>query len=697
MHDYEDQAEESQSDKLEAIFETAMAEFNTIQSTQADEREQCYEDRRFYSIAGAQWEGSLGEQFANKPKFEVNKIHLAVIRIINQYRNNRSTVKFVSKDGSDAGELASTCNDLYRSDEQDSCAEEAYDNAFEEAVGGGFGAFRMSHEYEDEDDDENEHQRIRFLPIFDADKTVFFDAGARRQDKSDASFCFVLTAMTKAAFEEEYGEDAAAWNKEVIDDYSYDWVSDDSVMVAEYFKVERQPYEVVVYTDAQGEEVRYSTDDFEQNPGLELELLATGHEEVRRKKVKRRRVHKYIMSGDRILEDCGTIAGPNIPIIPVYGKRWIIDNIERCMGHVRLAKDVQRLKNMQLSKLGEISALSSVEKPIFTGEQVAGHQVMWQNDNIEDYAYLTINPVTDASGAQVTAGPVGYTKPAQIPPALAALLQTTEADMGDLLGNQEAGEEMMSNISGVAVELIQQRLDMQAYIYISNFAKALKRAGEVWLGMAKEVLVEPGRKMKAVGTQGQITQVELMRPVTDDSGDVVEENDLTRASFDVAVDVGPSSSSKKSAELKTILNMLQINQDPETAQVLSAMAMLRMEGEGAEDIKEFFRDKLIKMGAAKPTKEESERLAQEAEQAQSLPPTPQNQYFLAEAEKAQAAAAKARVETIYTQKKAENEEADTGLTEAKTLETLASIEQRNREATIDAIDSFSGIIKPKSN
>jgi hypothetical protein len=36
----------------------------------------------------------------------------------------------------------------------------------------------------------------------------------------------------------------------------------------------------------------------------------------------------------------------------VYGKRWFVDNIERCMGHVRLAKDPQRLKNMQLSKLG---------------------------------------------------------------------------------------------------------------------------------------------------------------------------------------------------------------------------------------------------------------------------------------------------------------------------------------------------------
>ena len=58
------------------------------------------------------------------------------------------------------------------------------------------------------------------------------------------------------------------------------------------------------------------------------------------------------MSGSKVLEDCGYIAGPNIPIAPMYGKRWFISGIERFMGHVRLAKDVQRLANVLRSKLG---------------------------------------------------------------------------------------------------------------------------------------------------------------------------------------------------------------------------------------------------------------------------------------------------------------------------------------------------------
>lgn len=684
-----------QDDVLVSVFEQAMQEFNEIQSSQSDERQQCYDDRRFYSIAGAQWEGKLGQQFENKPKFEVNKIHLAVIRIINQYRNNRITVDFVSKDGSESGELASVCDGLYRADEQDSCAEEAYDNAFEEAVGGGFGAFRYSHEYEDDDDDENEQQRIKMTPIFDADKSVFFDSGALRQDKSDATSCFVLTPMTPSAFKEEYGEDPETWNQEVVMDYGFDWVTSDSVYVAEYFKVEKVPHEVIIFLTPEKEEVRFTTEDFESDEGLEIELISTGHIEVRRKKVKRRRVHKYILSGGGVLEDCGFIAGPNIPIVPVYGKRWIVDNIERCMGAVRLAKDAQRLKNMQLSKLGEISAISSVEKPIFTGEQITGHERSWATDNVENHAYLTINAMTDANGNTVAAQPVGYTRSPQIPPALAALLQVTETDIVDILGNQEAGEQMVSNISGVAVEMIQSRLDMMSYIYISNFAKALKRGGEIWLGMAREILVEDGRKMKIVGRQKEISQVELMRLEKDDLGQPEVKNDLRKAKFDVAVDVGPSSSSKKSATLRTILNILQVPQisaDPETTQVLVSELMMNLEGEGMEDTREFFRRKLIKMGIVKPSDEETKALAEEAEQAANLPPTANDLYLEAEARNADAKAAKARIDTVLTGAKVEETQAKTEKTKAEAIETLANIDVSRKETAIDAVSAYSDII-----
>jgi hypothetical protein len=139
----------SNSQRLRDTHAEALRQFDAIQSALRNERLQCLQDRRFYSIAGAQWEGPLEQQYENKPKFEVNKVGLAVQRVVNEYRNNRITVDFVSRDGSPT-EMADVCNKLFRADEQDSTANEAYDNAFEEAVGGGFGAWRLKAAYEDE-------------------------------------------------------------------------------------------------------------------------------------------------------------------------------------------------------------------------------------------------------------------------------------------------------------------------------------------------------------------------------------------------------------------------------------------------------------------------------------------------------------------------------------------------------------------
>jgi hypothetical protein len=678
----------TRSERLATVHQDALQEFDDIQSAMREGRLQCLEDRRFYSIAGAQWEGNLAEQFNNKPRFEVNKIHLSVMRIINEYRNNRITVDFVSKDGTSDDKLADTCDMLFRADEQDSGADEAYDNAFEEAVGGGFGAFRLRTEYEDEYDEENENQRIRIEPIYDADTTVFFDLDAKRQDKSDAKVCFVLTSMTRDSYRKEFNDDPDTWPHEIHQN-EFDWSTPDMIFIAEVFRVEEASELIRTFQSIDGEETRYSEKDFADDPELENMLTATGQVEVRQKRVKRRKVHKYIMSGNGILEDSGYIAGTEIPIVPVYGKRWYIDNIERCMGHVRMAKDAQRLKNMQLSKLGEISALSTTEKPIFAAEQVAGYEIMWAEDNLKNYPYLLVNTMTDSNGNEALAGPVAYTKPPQIPPALAGLLNITEQDISDLLGNQQAGEQMVSNISGKAVELIQSKIDMQTYIYMSNMAKAIKRCGEIWLSMSRDVMVESGRKLKGIGSQGQMSTVELAKPVLNpETGAVEYENDISKAKFDVAVEVGPSSESRRAATVRSLMGMMQLATDPETQQVLGSMAMLNMEGEGISDVRDFFRNRLIKMGVVKPTAEEQQALLEELQQAQSQQqPDPQAQYLQAAAMEAQAKAGQAQANTAYTLARAEE-------TKAKTVEVLSGIQQKERDSVLNTAKALQEVVSP---
>jgi hypothetical protein len=651
-------------DKLADIHQQARAEFDQIQSALYQERMNCLGDRRFCSLAGAQWEGPLGQQFENKPRFEVNKVHMAVQRIINEYRNNRIGVYFVSKEGEEYDKLADTCAGLYRADEQSPTAEEAYDNAFEEAVMGGFGAWRLRTEYKNEEDPEEDEQRVCIEPIFDADTSVYFDLGAKRQDKADAKRCFVLTSMTYDAYKAEWNDDPSTWPK-TITRSQFDWYTPSVVYVAEYYVVEEVSQQIRIYRDFSGKEESLGPDELDE----EEEMLATGWKEVRRKKVKTRKVRKYIMSGAKILEDCGYIAGKNIPIVPVYGKRWFVDNVERCMGHVRLAKDAQRLKNMQLSKLGEIAALSAMEKPILVPEQVAGHQLMWAEDNLKNYPYLLVNPITDANGNTSAGGPVAYTKPPSIPPSMAALLQLTEADMQEILGSPQQGDKMVSHLSGKTVELIQQRLDMQTFIYMSNMAKAVKRCGEIWLSIARDIFVEQGRKMKSIASNGKMESVELMKPVVNEEGEIEYENDMSDAEYDVEVTVGPSSTTKRQATVRALTDMMTLTQDPEMTQVLSAMAMLNMEGEGIEDVRDYFRKKLLRMGVVRPTDTEAQEMAAEAQNAQ---PDPQAQYLQAASEEAIARASKAQADSILAVAKAEE-------ARAKTTETLSKVSTTDQD------------------
>lgn len=646
-------ARQSQQDRLQQIHAEALDEFDSIQTALRDERMQCLEDRRFYSLAGAQWEGPIGDQFENKPRFEFNRVHLAVIRVINEYRANRITVDFTPKDGAKDDELADTCDGLYRADERACTADEAYDNAFEEAVGGGFGAWRVRAVYEDEDDDEDTRQRLVMEPVFDADSCVFFDLGAKRYDKADAKRCYVLTPYPRKQYEAEFGDNPVTWPKAVTR-HQFDWATPDLVWVCELYRVEEETELVRFFQglDETEEPMQVTERELEEDPAMLDELLATGFRELRTKRIRRRVIWKYTMSGGKLF-DKGEykptkIPGRCIPIVPVYGKRWVVDGVERCMGHVRLAKDAQRLSNMLMSWLAEMAARFDVEKPIFSPEQIAGHAQQWADDSIKKYPYLLANMLSTPDGQPIPGSnaPAAYTKAPNVPPAMAALTQLAEQALSDLLGNQQAGEEVRPNLSGKAVELIQNRLDMQVFIYMSNLAKSMKRSGEIWLSMMRDICVEEGRAMKVIDASGEAAQVVMNQPAMDlDTGEEFTENDLSRAAFEVEVDVGPSSTSRRAATVKALTGMMQLTQDPEALAILNGLAMMNMEGEGLSDARSYWRAKLVRMGVVKPTEDELEELKQEAGNQQ---PDPQAQALLAMAEQAQADAVLARAKTVDT-------------------------------------------------
>jgi len=191
--------------------------------------------------------------------------------------------------------------------------------------------------------------------------------------------------------------------------------------------------------------------------------------------------------------------------------------------------------------------------------------------------------------------------------------------------------------------------------------------------------------MKVIGRTEDVETVELMQPMVSDTGEVVMQNDLSGAKFDVVVDVGPSSSSKRAATVRALTGMMAITDDAQTKQVLQAMAMMNMEGEGIGDVRDFFRKQLLRMGVVKPTEQEAEELMAE-QQAQGQQQDPNAIFLQAAAEEAVAKAAKARADTVETVASAE-------LKRAQTIETLSKVENDDQTLAINSAKTIQEMMR----
>lgn len=647
-------------------FVESVTEFSSVEASVRDERELCRLDRRFCYVTGAQYEGKTKEQFKSKPKYEINKVALAVTKAVSEYRNNRITINFKSSTGR-FDEIATQLNDVYRADTATQEAQEAFDTAYEEKVSGGIGAWRLRAVYVDEYDDENEEQKIVVEPITDAATSVYFNYGKTR--------CWVISDIGKGEYKDLYGDDPVDWPE--TKEEQFDWVVADTVRIAEYYKVEEVPHRVHSYTMNNGDVERFTDDDFENDKSLKAHLLAVGAKKLKTKTVRRRVIKKMILSGGGIVEDCGYIAGDKIPIVIDYGERAVVDRIERVRGKVRTAKDPMRIKNVITNKLVEFAAGSSVEKPILTPKLVGRYGNLWAKDSEDNYAYLLLEDQTDAEGNNIPITALNYTRVPNVPPNLQALIALTDHDINQLLGNHQEAEKIRANLSGDAIQQVRDETGIQNYIYISNHAKAKKESAEIWLGMARDIYIEEGRKLKALASDNSERFIEIGRPVQDENGQVVKEFDLSRSGFDVVSDIGPSTSSKRSKTLSDIQSFLQFTKDPETIAILTAMGVMNMEGDGVSDARSFFRKKLVGMGVIEPTKEEQEQI-DAANQNQE--PDANQEYLKAAAMKEQAQAEKLAADTAHVAAKTEE-------TEAKTVETYASIDRDDLQAALNVTAS----------
>lgn len=685
------------TDKLAVWHKTALCNFDKAFSNTQDMRDQIVEAQRFVRVAGAQWEGSTNagyefdsDRFDHYPRFELNKIARECDRIIGEYRQNRISVKFRPKDSQASEALADKMNGKFRADYMETSGSEACDNAFDDAVVGGFGCFRMSADYEDEMDPSNEQRRISLLPVYDPATCVFFDQDSKQYDRSDAMWGIEMFSMTPSAFDAAYPDSIASSLNKDDTGSQYDWNTPDAVYLARYYEVKIERVTVsawlnqvtgmtAVYDDEQIKDIR---DELEDGP---FELVGE-------REVKKRRVYCGLMSGAEWLEEPKRICGEHIPLIPVYGRRAFVDNQERIEGHAAKAMDAQRLENLMVSMIADNATQAGGDGiPIVDVDFIpAPLAAFWAERNKKRPAYLPMTSMKDKAGTIIAQAQVsGYTPPTQMPPALAGLLQYTGSAIQQITGSSQM-ENMPSNIATDTVDSIFNRMDTQSYIFMDNMAKSMRRAGVVWLSMAREVYGSD-TPMRVVNEDGTDDMAMMSGEVLDrQTGKAVALNDLTQGNYEVTVDVGQSFATRRDSTVDKLLKMLSMIQ-PGTPkhEMITGMILDNMDGEGISDLKEYNHNQLLLSGVVKPKTPEEEQMVAQAQAQQQNQPDPAMVAAQGQLAMGQAELQKASNEQMSIQVQAFKAQTDAQVAAAKVVELLASADSTKAADVREALKLLS--------
>ena len=599
-------------------------------------RDKASDDLVFYWVT--QWDDAMLSDSQLAFKGEFNMLRKAGRDIMSGLRSNPVQVDFEPKDNNRL-EAADILDGIYRSVDRQNFSVEAYNNAMQEMVVCGVGAWELYADYETSALGDK-LQTLKRRPIYEANNKVFWDPNAKMLDKSDATYVSVLESYSEDGYKALVAKLSNIPESDVVisnfaspnQSFAFPWVSGDIYYVTRFFHSEVKEEKNIFLTDPLGQEIIMRDFDLAK---IEDELIDAGFEITGEKKVERNVVTLYIASGSEIIYSA-RIAGQHIPVVPAYGERAFIEGEEHYEGVTRLAKDPQRLRNFQLSYLADMVSRSPRPKPIFTSEQISGFEFMYEANGADNnYPYLLQNMV-DKAGRPLPLGPIGQLLGQPIPQALAASIDITRGAVEDVANPGLPQNIADPDLSGKAVIALQNMLDRQTYVYQDHMKFAKRRDGEIFASMASEVIDTP-REVTLTLPDGTRKKAKIMDTVVDkQTGEIVAVNDITGLEFDVFADIGQSYTTRKEQTLDQLSTAIAdlLPQDP-LRNILMLKKLKLMGGVDFDDVRDYANNQLVLMGIRKPETPEEEQLLVQAQQSQQGQQDPNMVLAMAEMKKAQ--------------------------------------------------------------
>lgn len=491
-----------------------------------------------FCVPENQWDVFARNARIGRPQLSVDKTAQFVRQVTGDIRQMRPAIKVVPVDERGNREIAEKIMPgMIRYIEQRSDAPAAYFNAADSQVRAGIGHWRVMTEYSGTD---TFLQELRIAPIEDG-VSVLWDPDAVLPTREDAMWCHVPVDLSRAAFEERYpGKQSGSLDRS--SPVFVEWSSGDKVRVSEYWL--KEPIKRTLAMLPGG-----GIDDVTDDKVGEANALAIGARIETRDDFK---VVRYLLSAGDILEGPDKWPGRLIPIVPLIGEEIKAAGKVIRRGVVRPLKDVQRLYNYTISQDVEIKALQPKAPWIGTKKNFADTIDDWETANIENHPFLEYVPDEKNGGQapQRVAPPVNSS-------GLAETLERATADMSAITGIYPSSLGAASNeSSGRAIIARQREGDTGTYLYVDNFARAIRYTGKILIDAIPHVY-DTQRTIRIVGEDGKVDLVQINQAQTVDGIENTILNDVTVGTYDIAIEMGPSYSTKREEARDGMATLMQ--------------------------------------------------------------------------------------------------------------------------------------------
>ncbi len=539
-------------------------------------------------VAGDQWEPDeiKSRTSTGRQMITINRLSPFVNQVVNKNAMERARIRAVPFEDADV-DKGKVVNGLLRhiQSSDKSNAGEAFSNTFFHLGSAGFGYFRIDTEYCNE---KSMDQEVLIKKIDDP-FSVYLDP--------DGDFCIIVDFMDKDTFKEEYKDvDGGDWDVSA----EIDKPDVDDVMRVEYFertwkktklyKIQRYPVDVVEQPDVEIDLDAAIENSATPETGNETNIVTVTQEELdklpegtfeilKERETKIPTVKRYVFSGDEQLS-VDDWPGRYIPIIGCFARQHTLKNGDKFYkAIVKDAIDPQKMYNFYKSQDAEL--MQQAPKSTWMGAQGSfkGFERDYDEANQVATARLEYNPVVSngvmAPPPQRVAPPMPsqgfYTNITMASDEIKACIGIFDPSLGEQ-GNEVAARAILAR---------QKQGDISTFHYTMSFNTAMYQAGVVIVDLIPHIYDGP-RVVRIIGDDMKDEVIRINQNYVDPKDGKPKLYDLTVGEYDIKVDIGASSTTRRMDAAENLLEFSRVV--PKAGEIGADMIVSNLDFENSEEL-----------------------------------------------------------------------------------------------------------------